>query len=165
MAGRLGNVLYGVGCVLAALAFVPFAIVALALANEDAVGALLLMAIGLTVAAIPWAVGWACRYVLKGPTPSPASMKLADDDLGVGADRGSSHLTFHGFGQDKERFGRELTAVLLDPEARAELVRAAEKGRGEISAEQWAEITRDPDPADTATAIAARHRGLGEGRR
>ncbi len=46
-------------------------------------------------------------------------------------------------GVDQEDIASQLTAVLLDPDARKKLTRAAQEGRSEVSAEQWAEITHD----------------------
>ena len=66
MAARLGYILYWIGCGAAV------AVLALAYwlgAHEGAsqkIGEVLFSIIILAAAAIPWLIGWCCRYVLSG---------------------------------------------------------------------------------------------------
>jgi hypothetical protein len=71
MLARLGNVLYWAGCILAAvpLGYAAWVIISgggiqIPIRSDD----LWFFAIFAVLGAIPWAIGWACRYVLSGQT-------------------------------------------------------------------------------------------------
>lgn len=67
MVARLGQVLYWSGCVLAALIAGGSAIYAITGAYDETGWTRLgIFGVGVAVAAVPWAVGRACLYVLAG---------------------------------------------------------------------------------------------------
>lgn len=139
MAARLGNVLYWLGCIVAAVAVVYDVTLGLANNWQDPSGTYIRTAI-LAVAA--WLVGRACRYVLSGSSQSsPLPMTDKRKSLGRaytrdGFSQGTGQLT----GRDKDaqaRLEKRAAQLQADGMSAEDAKRAAREEMRDNPREDW----------------------------